>query len=57
MGREKWRGLDLEFGNCGDSEGKGTVGDIQCGGTDRQCGAFAFERIGKCNLERNAFGR
>ena len=32
--RESRRGLDLEFGDCGDSEGGGKVGYIHCGGAE-----------------------
>jgi hypothetical protein len=37
MGRQKRYGLDLEFGDCGDSEGEGKLGDIHCGGTESVC--------------------
>jgi hypothetical protein len=31
-GGERRRGLDLEFGDCGDSEAERKVGDVHCGG-------------------------
>jgi hypothetical protein len=33
-GGERRRGLDLEFDDCGDSEGEGKVGDVHCGGEE-----------------------
>lgn len=53
MEGEKRRGLDLEFGDCGDSEREVKVGDIDCGGAEsagRYIGEARKVKQGKKNV-------